>query len=250
MKSDKILILYFTVISSISLRAQQSPTVDPTIVIQRAQSLMGCGIVTKETTITVSGSLKADSLAPMPITLQSQGDRRWRTELDTPKEHKITVVNEGKGQMQHGNGRITKLAEHNTSSQRPTWIPCLTSLGLPPAHMKTMHLRTEALSGDSVDVIDLWPVNVSNLDSLSDRRKTTVWISRNTGYLIRMQYINAAEQDINATYVVTVDYFDYRVVDTLLVPFRQQVSDDGKISFTLTLDAVHLNTPVADFTLR
>src|SRR5205085_10300843 len=112
-------------------------------------------------------------------------------------------------------GNVTKLAEHNTAFERPTWVPCLTNLALPPEQVRTRYLRTEAYPGGLVDVVELWPTNMSNLDKLGYRVKTTVWTSRNTGYLIRMEYINAAEQDINATHVVVVDYSDYRLVDAL-----------------------------------
>jgi hypothetical protein len=230
--------------------AAQAAGVDAAGIVQRANAAMGCGIVGKDTTITASGSLKASSIPnPMPVTIYSQGNRRWRSELDTPKEHKVTIVNEGKGQMQHADGRVAPLTERNTSHQQPTHIPCLTNLSLPPRQVEATYLRTEPANGDSLDVIELLPANPPSVKKLADRLKTTLWISRSTGYLVKMQYINAAERGFDADTSVEVSYSDYRVVDGLAVPFRQ-VTVDGQLTLELVLDSVQLNTPAADFTLR
>jgi hypothetical protein len=230
--------------------AVQAAGADATAIVQRANAAMGCGAVGQDTTISVSGTLKASSVPnPMPVTIQSQGNRRWRSELDTPKEHKVTIVNEGKGQMQHADGRVTPLAEHNTSHQRPTHIPCLTNLTLPPGQVEATYLRTETASGDSLDVIELLLASRPPVKKLADRLKTTLWISRGTGYLVKMQYVNAAERGFNDDRSVEVNYSDYRVVEGLAVPFRQ-VTMDGQLTLELALDSVQLNTPAADFTLR
>jgi outer membrane lipoprotein-sorting protein len=230
--------------------AQTSPAVDGTAFVARANAAMGCSLVGKDTTIMVTGSVKAGSLPNrMRVIIQSQGNTRWRSELDTPKEHKVTVINEGKGQMQHADGRVTPLAQYNTFHQRPMHIPCLTNIALLADALVATYLRTETTSSDLLDVIELLPTNRPTVMQLADRMKTTVWISRSTGYLAKMQYMNASETDFNDTQTVEISYSDYRVVDGLAVPFHQ-VNRDGEFTLDLLIDSVQLNGPAADFSLR
>src|SRR6185312_3810095 len=218
-------------------------------ILERSSAAMGCSLINPNTAIHVAAHLQASSLpAPMALTIDSQGNSRWRSELDTPKEHKVTIVNNGKGQMRHADGRVTPLAENNTSHQRPMHIPCLTNIALPPGAVDATYVRTEAAGADSLDVVELLPVARPALKTAADRMKTTAWISQTTGYLARLQYVNTAEQDSNDTQTVEIDYFDYRLIDGLAVPFHQ-VTHSGKLTLDLQLDSVQLNAPTADFQL-
>ncbi len=163
---------------------------------------MGCSVLTPTTTISVAGTLHlADSVTVMPVTIQSQGERSWRSELATAKERKVTIVNNGKGQIQHADGRVQNLAENNTSHQPPMHIPCLAGLAAPPGRLTATYLRTETIAGDSLDVVKLMP-SFQGPKQFADRLKLTLWISRSTGYLIKLQYLNSAEQDSNDTQTV------------------------------------------------
>jgi hypothetical protein len=246
-KSARVALIFFALSTAV---LAQAPGSDATALIQRASTAMGCGVVTNSTTISVSGSVTVASIPGlMHVTIQSQGSSRWRSDLDTPKEHKVTVVNDGRGQIQHADGRVTPLAAQNTSNQRPMHVPCLANISLPASAAQAIFLRTETIASVSMDVVELAPVSRPALKKLGDRFKTTVWISRSTGYVAKLQYLNAAEQDSNDVQTVEIDYFDYRVVDGLAVPFHQ-VTHDGEFTLDLVLDSVQLNTPAADFNLR
>jgi hypothetical protein len=91
--------------------SQQSPAVDGASIVQRSLAAMGCAAITKDTTAMLSGSLTLADGTVMPLTMYSQGDSRLRSELDTPKGRKVTIVNEGKGQMQQGSGRVSNLLQ-------------------------------------------------------------------------------------------------------------------------------------------
>lgn len=219
-------------------------------ILERSSAAMGCSLINPNTVIHVAAHLHVTSLpAPMALTIDSQGNSRWRSELDTPKEHKVTIVNDGKGQMQHADGRITPLTENNTSHQRPMHIPCLTNIAAPPGAVDATYIRTEAAGADSLDVIELLPAARPAVKAAADRMKTTVWISQATGYLARLQYINTAEQDSNDAQTVEIDYLDYRALDGLAVPFHQ-VTRSGASTLDLQIDSVQLNAPAADFQLR
>lgn len=233
------------------LVGQQSAGPDPHPILQRASAAMGCSLIGTDTTIAVTGTITVKGTgALMKVSIESQGNNRWRSELDTPKEHKVTIVNRGKGQMQHADGRVTPLAEHNTSHERPTHIPCLTDLALPPGLIDATYLRAELASADTLDVIEVLRKDRPGIKKLADRMKITVWLSRNTGQLIRLQHANVAENDSNDVQIVEIDYSDYRVVDGLAVAFTQKMLVDGQLSFEFTVDSARLNTPAADFTLR
>jgi hypothetical protein len=228
----------------------QAPGADATVLLQRAKVAMGCNTITPTTTVTAQGTLKASSIAAsMPIRMQTLGNDHLRSELDTPKEHKVTVVNSGRGQVQHADGRLTPLAENNTSHQRPMHIPCLTNLALPPAAVRPNYLRAETVGTDTFDVIEVLLVGRPSLKRAADLMRNVVWISRSTGLLVKLQYVNAAENDSNDTQTVEIDYADYRSVGGLAVPFHQ-TTRAGTLVLDLQFDSAQLNTAAADFNLR
>lgn len=228
-----------------------APAQDARAIIQSSYRAMGCSIVGSNTSITATGTLKSDaSGAQMRVTIYSQGFDRLRSELDTPREHKVTIVNGGKGQIQHQDGHITPLAGHNTSHQRPSYIPCLSRLNSRFEQISGSYLRSESSGSETLDVIEVSPASIAMPKELLDHAKTTFWISRTTGYVARMRYINSTEQDSKDTEEVDVDYMDYRTVDGLAVPFKQQTLSRGQVVLELTLDSVHLNVAPAEFTLR
>jgi len=242
-----VVAIAFTLNTSAQMPATHA---DARSIVERSSAAMGCSLINPNTGIHVAAHLQVTSLpAPMALTIDSQGNSRWRSELDTPKEHKVTIVNDGRGQMQHADGRVTPLTENNTSHQRPMHIPCLTNIALPPGAVDAAYVRTEAAGADSLDVVELLPAARPTLKAAADRMKTTVWISQATGYLTRMQYINTAEQDSNDAQTVEIDYFDYRLIDGLAVPFHQ-VTRSGASTLDLRIDSVQLNAPAADFQLR
>lgn len=233
--------------SAQQVQTDQFSTLDANAIVLRAYTAMGCSTVNKDTAITLTGTLHlAGSETSMPLAIRSQGNARWRSELDTPQGHKVTVVNDGEGEVRHQDGRLTKLARHNTLHQRPTHIPCLS---LAPEKMDAGYLRTDMISGETLDVIELSPKERPSVKKLADRMKVTLWISRGTGYLTKLQYINASEQDIDDMQTVEVAYSDYRLVDGVAVPFRQTTTD-GAMVLELKVDSVQMNASPADFTLR
>ena len=235
---------------SVCFAQVQGNSPDATAVIQRASVAMGCSTINPTATIALTGHIQASSVpTPMAVSMYSQGNSRWRAELDTPKEHKVTIVNNGRGQIQHADGRITPLADNNSSHQRPMFIPCLTNVALPPGAVTATYLRTETANADSFDVIELLPSNHPAVKWAADRMKTVVWISRTSGTVAKLQYTNAAEQDSNDVQTVEIDYLDYRVINGLAVPFHQ-VTLAGNLTLDLQIDSVQVNGPAADFQLR
>jgi hypothetical protein len=197
----------------------------------------------------MTGNLNLSDGTAMPLTIHSQGDDRLRSELDTPKGHKTTVINAGRGEIRHGNGKVQKLAGHNTSHQHPMHIPCLVVLRHPSGRLEATFLRSDAGAGDVADVVEILPAHHINHKALAAQMKVTLWISRANGYVTKLQYTNMAEQDPNQTYIVTIEYSDYRLIDGVAVPF-QQVTRSGDIAFTLRLTSVQINAPAANFTLE
>lgn len=243
---------FFLVIGMVSLAVQSLGQTAPEAraTLQYATLSMGCSAINPTTNIAVSGTLHASGVpAPMALAIFSQGNSRWRSELDTPKEHKVTVVNDGNGQIQHADGRVQKLAENNTYHQRPMHIPCLTNISLPIGALESTYLRTEASGTDLLDVLEVLPSAHPQRKAEMDRMKTTVWISRTTGYLMRLQYTNTAEQNSNDTEPVQIDYSDYRVVSGVAIPFHQ-ITTAGQLTLDLVINNVQFNAPAADFQLR
>jgi outer membrane lipoprotein-sorting protein len=245
----QLLVVVVVVFLSGAVYAQNAGA-DGTDMIRRASAAMGCNLVGLETSISIEGTLTASSLAvPMHVKINTQGNDRVRSELDTPKEKKTTIVIAGRGQIQHSDGRVTALADHNTSHQRPMHIPCLTNIALPSGQIDAVFIRSETIGSDIVDVLNV-ELKSRPKDKLgAARMKTTVWISRSTGYLMKLQYVNAAEQDANDTQLVEIEYAKYRVIDGLAVPFHQ-ITYSGQLTLDLQIDSAQLNAQAADFNLR
>jgi hypothetical protein len=200
-----------------ALAQAPAPVIDAMAILQRSSAAMGCSAIGPDTTIAVRGTLRlGDGTTVMPVSIQSQGNHRWRSELDTPKERKVTIVNHGQGQIQHADGRVNALAEHNTSHQRPMLIPCVTNIVLPAGVIEATYLRAETIGTDTLDVVELLPTKRPSLKKVADLIKTTVWISRGTGYLMKLQYVNGAEQDSND--VQAVDTRGTRIIAGPLSP--------------------------------
>lgn len=249
MKSCVTLLGVLLPLAPTRVSSQQAPLADGTGIVQRSFVAMGCAAITKDTTAALTGSLTLSDGTVMPLTIFSQGSNRLRSELDTPKGHKVTIVNDGKGQMQHGDGRVVALAEHNTSHQKPTHIPCLTNLSLRPGKAESVVVRVDQVAGDLLDVIEIAPANRPKDKQSSDRLKTLLWISRSSGYVVKMQYINGDEHDANDAQPVVVEYSDYRVTDGVAIPFRQ-VTRAGDLVLDVRFNSVQLNAASADFNLR
>ena|ERR1700731_2868895 len=228
----------------------QSVDADGIGIIRRASTAMGCPLAGPETSISIQGTLTASSLAgPMHVRIDTQGNDRLRSELDTPKERKTTIINAGRGQIHHGDGRVTALAEHNASHQRPMHIPCLTNIALPPGQVDVVFVRSETDGSDTLDVVDL-ELKSRPKDKLgAAHMKTTVWVSRTTGYVVKFQYVNAAEQDANDTELVEIEYANYRVIEGLAIPFHQ-ITRSGQLTLDLQITTAQLNAQAADFNLR
>src|SRR5215471_855124 len=109
MNPGKSLLAAAVILAACQFLAGQQSGADARPILQRASSAMGCSLVGPDTTITVNGTItvKSSSMV-MNVSIQSQGNNRWRSELDTPKGRKVTVVNDGKGQMQHADGRVQR----------------------------------------------------------------------------------------------------------------------------------------------
>lgn len=250
MQSIRLLLLAVGLSLSFTQLGAQTSAVNANAILQRSSAAMGCTNINATTNITIVGHLQPSSMATsMLVTISSQGNSRWRSELDTPKERKVTVVNDGKGQIQHADGRTAPLAENNMSHQRPMHIPCLTNVALPSGAVDATYLRTEPADSDSLDVIEILPMARPSVKAAADRMKAVVWISRASGYLVKLQYSNAAEQDSNDTQIVEINYSDYRLVGSVAVPFHQ-LTRAGNLTLDLQIDSVQLNTPAADFSLR
>jgi hypothetical protein len=144
---------------------------------------------------------------------------------------------------------VQKLAENNTYHQRPMHLPCLTNVSLPIGLLETNYVRTEAMGADLLDVLEILPASHPQFKTELNRMKTTVWISRTNGYLLRLQYTNTAEQDSNDTQIIQIDYSDYRLIAGMAVPFHQ-ITTAGQLTLDLVIDSVQVNGFPADFQLR
>jgi hypothetical protein len=74
----------------------------------------------------------------------------------------------------------------------------------------------------------------------------TLWISTTHALPIRADYYRAAVDNHTATLRETAVFSDYRNVNGVAVPFRQDISIEGQLTYTYQFTTIELNHGLSD----
>src|SRR5262249_31767304 len=87
-------------------------------------------------------------------------------------------------------------------------------------------------------------------DPLAELRRftapVTLWISTTRSVPIRADYYRVAADNHTATLRETAVFSDYRNVDGVAVPFRQEISIEGQLMYTYQFTAIEFNHGLSD----
>ncbi|MCI0349525.1 MAG: hypothetical protein L0Z53_08880 [Acidobacteriales bacterium] len=186
----------------------------------------------------------------IPIALKTKGTNRVRLELQRPSGTTVRILNNGRGTMQRPDGTVRPLLMNNTYGERVGHIPAFSLLAenqVPTVELESLPEKVTA--GQATDSVALSVVPTSDPEQAPHFRaqtRTTFEIDRATGFVTRMGYPLAAENDSNVVQQIEVEFSDYRVVAGVAVPFHQKSYANGKPEAELILDSVSFQVQLSD----
>ncbi len=138
----------------------------------------------------------------------------------------------------------------NAVTTRVDYIPALSFLAEYAADDKNV----QNAGTDLVNGTVTWVVAISfeptgtplSKEELLQATQHTYWIDQTTGYVVKVRYLQFAENARSAPLLAEIYFSDYRNVSGLMVPFKRIRYLDNKPSDELALTSVVLNTGLAD----
>lgn len=225
---------------------------------QRSLSAMGAVLVLNGQTTELTGTLALNGTNPVTytITIRSSGPETLRSELSTKTGIRTTVISQGHGRIQKPDGSIRWLAAENLVGQRNDYVPAISLLaeyGLPGVSLD--YVGTASIDGSIDDVVGLGVYSGATDSAAQKRAKDTralFYIDRTTGFVTRVQKLHYAENAPTDSQALEIRYSDYRQVNGVSVPYRQQTYADASLVMDLTITAVQVGLPTAesDFNLN
>jgi len=221
-----------------------------------AQSAMAAAGTAAPGGIVLKGQVRMPSVSAesMSIVLEFNGGSQMRSQVATPKGDVLWVVSNGQGAIKRASHAVRYISRSNTLFQHPLQIPLLSHLsevGNPSVAVE--YVGTDQVNGVPVEAISLSVASASSADASFTREITRVLydIDTTTGYVLRVRGVNVAENDSGARQIVETLLSDYRIVNGVAIPFRQQTFTDGSLLQDLTLNTaeVGVSLPDSDFAL-
>jgi hypothetical protein len=194
------------------------------------------------------------SSGAMDIVLEFNGSSQMRSLITTPKGNVLWVIRDGQGAVRQASGRVRHLSGNNTMFYRPMQIPSLSHLSeTTNPNVSVEDVGTDQVNGTAVLVIgfSLQPPAGTDPHLVSEITRTLYDIDPTTGHVLRVRAINVAENNSNARQKLETLFSDYRTVNGVSIPFRQQMFADGSLRQDLTVDTAEIGVslPDSDFVL-
>ncbi len=189
------------------------------------------------------------------ITIKSKGLRETRVELQMTKGTNVRIVSQGQGAIVRPDGSIKNLYSNNTFHEHVNHVPVLSVLAeYANGNVNLLYKGTAQLQGQAENVIeiDFLPnLAIGVAPTFASMSRTLFFVNQTTGLVDKVQRTTFYEGNQNNTFNEETYFADYRSVNGLLVPYRQQVFIDGQLDTDLTFTSVTLNVgfPDSDFTI-
>jgi hypothetical protein len=234
----------------------QSPTApknaQASAVAQRSLAAMGSNnLVPNQTALAAATlTLHGNSDTAFTVVLKSLGTQQLRTELTTSKGLRLTIVNAGHGIIRQPDGSIRQLSDANTLAYRVNHIPALSLLSEYPQNTVALeYVGNSVVDGSTVDIVaaSLYlGATVQAAQASQNRTRVLYYIDGKTGLVNRIDQLNYAENNPIDVQNLQTHLSDYRLVNGVAVPFRQETYADGQPLFTLVLNSVTFGVTVSD----
>ena len=218
-------------------------TKDPQAMALAARSLLAMGGQQTIADSRATGilTLASDPSSALPIVLESQGTHKARTVIQRANGASVRVMNGGSAGLRRGDGSTRMLLSKNSLGERITYIPAMSLLS------EFQNANVEVTLGSAPNTFTLSYIpDFTKADFYRAATKTTYTMDPATGAVASMDVTNFAEDNPGSGVPERTVFFDYRLVNGVMVPFHQTGYMNGKLQFDLTLDSVAFNVGVPD----
>jgi outer membrane lipoprotein-sorting protein len=258
MRVARVVLSFLLILSSsLLLNSQQSvatPQRDPQAVAVLTQMLTasGWGKASLPTDGIASGTVtrvSGDTQQSVAVTMKIRGPRIYRVEVRDPSGPITTIINGDAGAVTRTAGTAF-LPAHSAISQRAWAFPFFSDLcALSDAAVGFQYVATETLNGNLAHRVEIIR-SYSSSDPMSSLRNRvahlTVWVSATTWLPMQIQFNRVSDDNPTAIRSLVRTFSDYRVVNGLAIPFRQEQFAAGQLLQKLQLTSVSFNTGLPD----
>lgn len=185
-----------------------------------------------------------------PITMKSKGLRETRVELQMPKGTNVRIVNQGVGALLRPDGSVKNLSWNNTFYEHVNHVPILSLFSeYANGDVNVIYKGTTKILDQAEDVIEV--DFVPNLDPVqgalyASMSKTLFFVNQTTHLIDKIQGTPFAEGSDKNIFTEELYLSDYRLVNGLIIPFRQTLFIDSQLDTDIKLDTVTFNVGLLD----
>lgn len=227
--------------------------VQASVLAQRSLEFMGASGIVPGQGIELQGNLtlQGKSSTIYPILIEGRSTRELHVELSTPFGRRVTVISaDGHGQIRYPDGKTKVLSESNIIGTRNDFLPDLSLLSEYASGRVSIESEGQTLLNDAkVNVIVLGVYAGPSDDEasrLAKRTRTEFYLDSTSGEVLMLKRSQYPENGFNDPQAIEIHYSDYRNIDGVMVPFRQETYADAVLLTTLVLTSANINISTSD----
>lgn len=213
--------------------------------VSRAWQAMGISPeIAASTTSVARGrlTLVGDNPLSGAITFKTSGTEKVRSEFESPDGTVVRIVNAGSGTIQFPGKPPRRLSPKNTLFGGIRHLPALSRVLNATAVARSADLKAPLLA----EAAFRNPGSAQTDAALIEVTKQRFEIDPTTGYVTKLSYTAFGDDDHMTRSRTEIVYSDYRFVQGVAVPFRQQRYVEGVLREEIALDSVEFNAVIAD----
>lgn len=188
--------------------------------------------------------------ATASVIIKSKGTSMVRWEIQLPGGTQVRVLNRGRAALQLPSGKVRKLSATNTVAERVNHLPALTVLSEWTDPSRSLsYVGTASVNGQPAIAISMRFSSASSPIAAGLTRNSTpitFYFDQATDQLVKMDFQNFAEGDDRFVQKVEVFFSDYRSINGVPIPFKQDRYEDSRLALSLTLNSIAFNVGLSD----
>jgi len=176
------------------------------------------------------------------VVIKAKGSRQYRTEVLDATGYRTTILNGDTAAVLASDG-TRFIPRHSAISMLPAAFPFLyVSIAVADGSASLRYLGTESLGSELTHRIEVVRESTPQQRAI----RLVVWVSSATLLPVQIETTRVAVENPTVTRATARVLSDYRVVNGLAVPFRQEEYANGQRLYTLQLTSVRFNVGLSD----
>ncbi len=236
----------------------QSPTKDTTAlaVLTQMAAATGWSQLTLPVDAVAAGTVtrfRGNTSETLSVRLKARGFRQYRAEVGG-FSGTTTIRNGDRAALQSAEG--TKwLPAHSAQSTRAFVFPFFSELtAIANEDVAVRYVGLEDVGNEKAHRVEIFREPGPDQPSptfIRRRTRITVWVSATTALPLQIEYSRPADDNPSALLTRVRRFSDWRAVNGLALPFRQEELINGKVVYSLQLSQAQFNVGLtdSDFTL-